>query len=499
MTRRCFRPSWLLAIVGLTSANQVHAGWPEQLNKLPAIPNAVALIQVERLRQAADQLGDQAAEAKKVSNDIQAELTSSIRQIALVASIDLNNLEPNWELALCDMARIPSNDDLARIEQGYVDQIGEKTFIWSPRNTYFLPLPNSMLAVFQPTNRQLVGRWVQGWTDRANPLPDYLQQALTIASDDVPIVMALDMSGAISAVPARAKLGQFPPIQQSGVNVDDLADLLTHIQGVTFGVLVKDGLIGRVRVDFDRPADLLAGPGKAIFLEILSRAHASIADLAQWEPKVSGNSFSMSGPMSATGVRQLLSMLRSPATVGSMSDQANMYPPPSPGQDQGTPAQPPPNLQAQASKKYFLSVTRIVDQDRDLHAQSMGERAMWDDKFARKIDALPILNVDPDLINYGANVSSLLRGAGLTIRNTNLQAGVQKIGNQTTTVGGAVANPYSGTTGFVNLYSPTHINEKITQQARQTGMSAHLKNMSQIDQMTADVRRDMTMRYQIEF
>lgn len=124
---------------------------------------------------------------------------------------------------------------------------------------------------------------------------------------------------------------------------------------------------------------------------------------------------------------------------------------------------------------------------------------MWDDKFARKIDALPILNVDPDLINYGANVSSLLRGAGLTIRNTNLQAGVQKIGNQTTTVGGAVANPYSGTTGFVNLYSPTHINEKITQQARQTGMSAHLKNMSQIDQMTADVRRDMTMRYQIEF
>lgn len=484
-----------------SSASAAPPQWPEQFNKLPAAPNAVVLIQVDKLRQLADQLGDNGKDAQQAARDIQADLTESVRQIALVASIDLNHLESNWELALCDMARIPSNDQLARIEQGYVDRVEDRTVIWSPRNVYFLPLPNSMLGLIQPADRQMLGRWARTWQGRSEPLPDYLQKALEIAAEDVPIVMAMDMSGAISAIPAAAKLRDFPPVADSGINVDELADLLSHLQGVTFAVQVRDGLYGRVRVDFDRPAGLLEQQGKAIFLEILSRAHAAIPDIAQWAPRVAGNSFSMQGPISVTGIQQLISLLRSPSTVGSMSNAAGAAQVSSPGQDPSlNTQQAEANLRAESSKRYFQSVVRCIDQIRDLSAKSMGERAMWDDRIARKIDQLPILNVDPELIDYGANVASLLRGAGVTIRNTNLDAGVQKIGTRTSGyTGGGVANPYTGNTGFVNLYSPNYTSGRITQEARQKGMSEHIKNMQQIDTITAEVRRDMTQRYQTEF
>ena len=116
----------------------------------------------------------------------------------------------------------------------------------------------------------------------------------------------------------------------------------------------------------------------------------------------------------------------------------------------------------------------------------MGERATWNDKYARRIDNLPILNVDDALLNYGADVSSLLRGAGLTIRTSNMDAGVNQSRNMV----------------FGDYYSMNNqatYNMQNQANAYRNGQQKHLENLSKIDEMTRDMRRKMTEKYQLEF
>lgn len=488
----------VLALTCLWVAIPASGAWPELLDKLPATPNALGLIEVARLRQLAEaENGGDDDEAKKAAKDLREEMTDDLRQIAVVAQIDPVHLESEWELALCDMTSLPKPQSLAKLEQGYVDRIDGKEVIWSSRQTYFIPMKDSTLGVVQPANRQLLSRWIRSWPTRSNDLPEFLRDALKIAEADVPVVLALDLGGAISPVVAKEKIATLDASLLKGARADDLVELLGELRGIIFAVQVKNGLRGRLRIDFGSSPAALREIGKPIVLEILRRVGASIPELQSWTASVSGNSFSLQGSLSARGLRELLSMLNSPTVAASATPSAAPAAP-SPGE---TASPAPAASMGQASLRYYKSVQRIVEQCREYKAQTMGEKGMWNDRLSRKIDTLPILDVDPELLDYGANVASLLRGAGLVIRDANLQAGVDKIGQRYTTTSGVVAGygGYAGYTGFVNLNVPTHYEAKINQQARQKGTSKHLENLKTIDDLTADIRRKMTERYRLEF
>ena len=47
---------------------------------------------------------------------------------------------------------------------------------------------------------------------------------------------------------------------------------------------------------------------------------------------------------------------------------------------------------------------------------------VWYDNYARKIDNLPILNVDPYLLDYGAGVAKTLRQASSIIKTGGVQS-----------------------------------------------------------------------------
>ena len=48
------------------------------------------------------------------------------------------------------------------------------------------------------------------------------------------------------------------------------------------------------------------------------------------------------------------------------------------------------------------------------------------DKYAKRIERLPILNVDPELLGYSAFVASSLRSASGAVRNMGIQSGVRQ-------------------------------------------------------------------------
>jgi biotin synthase-like enzyme len=74
------------------------------------------------------------------------------------------------------------------------------------------------------------------------------------------------------------------------------------------------------------------------------------------------------------------------------------------------------------SKYYFEQVTDIVEMVRKHKSKTIGAMGRWNDQKARQIDELNTLNVDPDMIQYGSDVSEMLRGNAITVRKGAINA-----------------------------------------------------------------------------
>ncbi len=75
-----------------------------------------------------------------------------------------------------------------------------------------------------------------------------------------------------------------------------------------------------------------------------------------------------------------------------------------------------------ATKTYFGDVKTLVAPVRPYDAKTTGYRAKWDKQQARRLDELPTLHVDPQMLDYGVNVASVLRGNGVAIQTGSVNA-----------------------------------------------------------------------------
>ena len=131
--------------------------------------------------------------------------------------------------------------------------------------------------------------------------------------------------------------------------------------------------------------------------------------------------------------------------LGKISEVEESLPPveqPLPGQPVISPSQRDP--MAFPTHDHFKALqTLVADLKKTDHRQkgSSGQCAIWYDRYATKIDRLPILNVDSDLLDFTANVAVGLRGLAGAYR----QAGIQSAQYS--------ANPTSGwVVGYIGGY-----------------------------------------------
>jgi hypothetical protein len=106
--------------------------------------------------------------------------------------------------------------------------------------------------------------------------------------------------------------------------------------------------------------------------------------------------------------------------------------PPQPGQEQEDGVDPvvagqDENIDVRASKRYYTTVERFLrDFDRTNWANERMGNAGWFDRYARKIDNLPIKGVDPELLEFGADVSQKLRGMAASLRGVDVELNAQE-------------------------------------------------------------------------
>ncbi len=412
-------------------------------------------------------------------------------QVVLAGRTDHEFGESLWELALIRLNSERNVSTVAVRYGGSVDNISGRSAVRLPNDHYVVQIRDDLLGSYTPANRQDVSRWLKK-TDMigATEFPSYLSQAFVYATKGgTPIIMAMDVEGLMSEAEIKSRLEQFELVKNSDVSTNQLAKLIASVRGITLGITLNKETIGAIRVDFAESPKLLAEIGKPMLLEVLRRQGAMIDDFESWTPSISENTFLLRGKLSSAGTRRVLSVLELPRSLADSMQAAS-----SPSTDQEG------SLKRIASQQYYGSVNALIEDLREKpkkdHVKTFGQAAMWYDKYARKIDHLPILHVDEDLLDYGAYIANSFRDAEAAMKGVGMRSVNRTRGNGGGSYGGYRSG---GSYAHASIRAEGRNNANIRTQERSRGAGTVQNIWQQIDEAAVQVRRNMTTKFEVEF
>jgi len=480
-----------LALVLIVSTGRiVTAQFNELAAKIPSTANAIVLLDGQKLL--ASPLATSEGWKEKYEQSFASGLVSispDTQQLILASQIDYEYMRPVWEAAVGDLGRERSLADISRATKGTLDPIGDTNAIALRDDAFLVAFGPKRLGVMSPANRQSVARWLREAGSRTqSALSPYLQGSLT-ASQTSAIVMAFDLQDAVPPDVIRAKLASSPALAGKNINLDAAAKALASIRGLSLEVAVTNGTFGRLMVHFSGDASILAPVAKPLLLEILAGLGASIDDIAEWQVESEPTRITLRGPLSAAGRKRVFSLIDQPTSALIAADKNVAS---AETQEQAK--------TAAASQQYFKAINSILDDIRQTskNAKTFGESALWFDKWSRKIDRLPLLSVDADLLAFGRDTAEGLRQMATSLRGIGINTGARSA--QIYNTGGSV----SVSSGYGGSYYADWRNisaEKLAVKAEEKAkgaLSAH-DIAGQIANETSRIRQAMSQKYQVEF
>jgi len=124
---------------------------------------------------------------------------------------------------------------------------------------------------------------------------------------------------------------------------------------------------------------------------------------------------------------------------------------------------------------------------------SFGEYAHWAEKYAKKIDRLPLLNVDSEMQEYSAKVAEILRQGAEAFRGTAIRSSARQKQVWTSNY---VTYSYYGWRSY-DAQGQAQRGIRAEETAKGATDSAAMRRM--LDDMAGDIRRVMVTRYKVEF
>jgi hypothetical protein len=459
-----------------------RAGDYDLVKRAPAGANALILIDVEGLASSPVAVREKWREKKLAAAAGLPELPRDARALLLASKLDdANGFESQWDVGLEELKYGVVMETLAKAEGGYVDDVEGLPAAYSPRGAHFVSLTPQILGVMFPANRQEFGRWVRSVKQATEPqVAPYLKDAILGGRGTAQFAMALDLQDLLAPPQVRAALRRSPTIAARTVDLDRVTKVIASVKGFACSVKADDTLYGTVRVDFGEPTDSLLGIAKPLLLEALENQGVMIPDLRDWRETVSGRSVSLQGTLSTKGLRTLMSLVAIPLSslaTGRAEDA------PADSRSEATKAAPKGNESSRArrSKIYFDEITaRLDDLRKRAKERTLRQLRVWGDKYAKEIDRLPILDVDEELVAFGSQVSQLLRN----LRNIS--------------IGATLNSGYRQTNMFYNYN--LEVDTKLAQrQEEYSAMAEQTQGWTVLENATAEMRKKMTKKYQIEF
>lgn len=476
LPRLCATVACLVAL-----AHSAHADEPlaEMLRRLPSSTNALAVIDIKAMNASPIAKREGWSARRQVLTDGTAFLPKNIDMIVMATTIDVSDFHNVWNLALIDLAVDASTDSIVANERGTKDQIAGREVVWTPRNAYIVPLRKRLIAQFSPANRQELGRWLKLEKESAVPkLSPFLNQASSRLGRDGQAIVAFDLDDVFlpAAVREFVKASQALP---ANADRDKIAKVLTSIQGLRLGASAADDVSGTLVVEFGEAVAPLGEAAKPLLLEALSALGAELEDLPNWKAVSVGTSVTLSGKLTPGAMNRILSLFDLP-------NQADI-PEASPGAAPNEVKNSPQSV-ALATKRYYTSINTVLGDLKAQKATSQGGMALWYSRYAKKLDALPILNVDPELVKWGQQLTDSLRRVGLAYDGVSAATGYRQ------TISGS---------GYYWNYGGSNVSRadasRIRKQEDGYALKVYKDTWNDIDSQLASIRKTLTVKYQIEF
>ena len=485
----------LVAVLGLVlaTASPARAQFEELAAKIPGSANAIVLLDGQKV------LNSPLAKSEGWREKYEEAFASGMvtiapdtQQMVLAAQFDYQYMKPLWEVAIANFGDKRTVAEIARHTGGSVDTVADLPAVLLKDDSYCVQLAPAQLAVMAPANRQTITRWLRESSARNQPaLSPYLNGTLT-ASKTSPLVIAFDLEDAVPPELLRAKLQASSSVGAKMIDLDAAAQAIAGIRGLVLEVAFTDATYGRLMIHFRSDASILAPYAKPILLEALGNMGAMIDDLNEWKVTTEPTRFTFQGTLSADGRKRVFSLIDHPIAALVAADKSRSQS----GSQQ--------SKMADATLQYFRSIVKFQDdlREKSKDAKTFGQNAMWFDNWARKIDRMPILNVDPDMLAYGTYVSTRMRDISASLKGVGIRSGVreaqtyQQFSTTASGYGGYWGGGYSYYTQWNNVGAERRA---IRAEERGQGAATARQIAAEMEQQMAEVRKNMSQKYQINF
>jgi len=408
--------------------------------------------------------------------------------LAITSEMNFTTMARDFQIGLVKVNSLPNFKELAARERGTTAEIAGQLTVLSPRDVYFTNFPGSILAAVYPADRQYVARWLKAnKAGKLPPLSPQLRKAAD-ASGENTVTIALDLEDVPEPAVLRFGLKISPVmVKHKGVDQFALAMFLSRVKGLTFTAKVTDSVKGTVVVEFPDDVNRYRGVMKDLFLELVDSFGIAIEGLEGWETTFTDTTMTLSGSMSSTDLKRIVSLFSFPHP--GHTDEAQ------PKSDQPT---------AGSTRRYLAAVDAILDDIRKVRESKNYEKtATWHDKAAAQLEQISRNNVDPLAVEFAFEAAKRLRAIGASLRGVpiDLEKLSQKAYVHTQYIGGGFG-PFGGWwRPWAPTIAETNVPEILNQMSKTIANDKQVRSETwiQIENMGADTKRKLGEKYKMKF
>ncbi|MCE9607041.1 MAG: hypothetical protein K8U03_19315 [Planctomycetia bacterium] len=464
-------------VSGSTRATAAES-WQTLIGHSPSDANVLVMINAERVRGSKFVTTAGWNAADQATGGLRSILPrGEIQRCLFAARLNLIDLSPRWEAAVLETKSDQSLESFATGITGPREQLGTVASVLLPFDSYLLKLAPQTFGILGPADRQKAAGWSRA---ASKPLDSpYLMKIASFPETvGTEIMLGFDLANAADLDSVKHVMSASPTIRDAKLDANATAQIIASIEGMALGVRVLDQATGMIRIDFTRDPSSLSKVLKPFLLERLAARGAMIEDFQTWTLDIQGHTAFFGGNLTPVGLSRVLSVVE-PALPAAE--------PLASSPDTSSQSTKQTSAIAQKSRQHFAKVSALITEIRfpTLNFKA-GAFGTWIDRQARKIDELPLLDVDPELLDYSQGVAKSLRITAGKQRGASIRASANE------------RNTY--TSG--NYYYGRSAESTARIQGRMEASAANLEHvdiMRMIDDETAAIRRKMTERYHVEF
>jgi hypothetical protein len=399
-------------------------------------------------------------------------------RLLMAAEVDpLDEFRPVWDISLVDLNKAPDVLSFAKREQAPIEHLDGHRMIATQNGMLIVELRTQHYLTSSLASRQLLSRCLKGAAPNAPlRLSPYLANLSSKLPEKAQIVIGLDLDQVFSPQIVRQLLGKDASLRAT--------DCLGSIKGLTCAVQVDDARHVEIRLEFaEKLEGLGADPYKSVqpVLQALGFSEDKL-QIMRAVGRAESHAITLRGELPPDQLRNLFRKLETSGAHPDIPEESASE----------SAAIDPMKQQMLATKKYFGSLSSILKELRELKTDSP---AAASDKYARKIDGLAMLNVDPDLLTFSANVSGSLRYQSQAIREGGLRTGVRA--SIPTYTGYYAYGPYGSYASGYRQDLPNAFAINVQESA--AGKQTKLTEWRAIENGLVEMKRKLTDKYKVEF